>query len=660
MNRPFYSDTIENFNVTKPEEIIGKMAILSKFADEVNQKSAWKEEIRILQNILPKYRGGIYFEYSIPRMGQRIDVVLLIKSVIFILEFKVREREFPLHAIDQVWDYALDLKNFHETSHDKYIAPVLISTEAKLSETLISFTSYDDKLLSPIKCNKDLLGKVIDKVLLINEEEDVIDKTIWENGRYSPTPTIIEAAMALYSGHSVTEISRSDASAINLSTTSDEIAVIIQNSKNEKRKSICFLTGVPGAGKTLVGLNIATTHIDKTSELYSVFLSGNGPLVNILREALSRDKVNRRKEIGIKQRKGDAFREVKLFIQNVHNFRDDCLKDVNAPPIEHIALFDEAQRAWNLEQTANFMLRKKDFPGFMKSEPEFLISCLDRHKDWAVIVCLVGGGQEINTGEAGISEWIESLNRSFPDWYIYISPRLTDSEYGAGEILKNLSDRPNVIYDENLHLAVSMRSFRAEHVSQLVKQLLDLEVEEARMTLDKVKSKYPIVITRELKRAKQWLKKQARGTERYGIVVSSQAERLKPHSIDVRSPMDPIHWFLDGKQDVRSSFYLESVATEFDIQGLELDWVCVTWDADFRYSSNGWEFKSFVGDRWNQIRKAERQIYLKNAYRVLLTRARQGMVIVVPFGAEDDPTRNPSFYDPIFEYLRSIGFEVLN
>jgi hypothetical protein len=660
MDRSFYSDTIENFIKSNTEEIIGKLALKSKFADELSQKNAWREEVSILQSVLPKYRGGIYFEYSIPRMGQRIDVVLLIKSVIFILEFKVGESEFPMHAIDQVWDYALDLKNFHETSHDKYIAPVLISTEAKLSETLISFTSYDDKLLSPIKCNKDLISNVIDKVLLSNEEEDVIDKSVWENGRYSPTPTIIEAAMALYSGHSVSEISRSDASAINLSTTSDEIAAIIQNSKNRKRKSICFLTGVPGAGKTLVGLKIATTNIDKTSELYSVFLSGNGPLVNILREALARDKVNHGKEIGIKQRKGDAFREVKLFIQNVHNFRDDCLRDMDVPPIEHIALFDEAQRAWNLEQTANFMLRKKDFPGFMKSEPEFLISCLDRHKDWAVIVCLVGGGQEIHTGEAGISEWIESLNRSFPDWHIYISPRLTDSEYGAGEILKNLSNRSNVVYDENLHLAVSMRSFRAEHVSLLVKQLLDIEVEEARKTLDKVKSKYPIVITRELKKAKQWLKKQARGTERYGIVVSSQAERLKPHSIDVRSPMDPIHWFLDGKQDVRSSFYLESVATEFDIQGLELDWVCVTWDADFRYSSNGWEYKSFVGDRWNQIRKAERQVYLKNAYRVLLTRARQGMVIVVPFGAEDDPTRNSSFYDPIFEYLGTIGFEVLN
>lgn len=659
MNRSYYSDTIENFNITKPEEIIGQMAILSKFADELSQKSAWREEIRILQSVLSKYSGGIYFEYTIPRMGQRIDVVLLIQSVIFILEFKVGEREFPMHDIDQVWDYALDLKNFHETSHDKYIAPVLISTEAKLSETLISFTSYDDKLISPIKCNKDLISNVIDRVLLLHEEENVIDKTIWENGKYSPTPTIIEAAMALYSGHSVSEISRSDASAVNLSTTSDEIASIIQNSKKENHKSICFLTGVPGAGKTLVGLNIATTHIDKSSELYSVFLSGNGPLVNILREALARDRVNHGKEIGIKQRKGDAFREVKLFIQNVHNFRDDCLKDIDAPPIEHIALFDEGQRAWNLEQTANFMLRKKDFPGFMKSEPEFLISCLDRHKDWAVIVCLVGGGQEINTGEAGISEWIESLNRSFPDWHIYISPRLTDSEYGAGEILKELSNRPNVFYDENLHLSVSMRSFRAENVSLLVKQLLDLEIEEARKTFNKVKSKYPIVITRELKKAKQWLKKQARGTERFGIVVSSQAERLKPHSIDVRSPMDPIHWFLDGKQDVRSSFYLESVATEFDIQGLELDWVCVTWDADFRYSSNGWEHKSFVGDRWNNIRKIERQLYLKNAYRVLLTRARQGMVIVVPFGDEEDPTRNTSFYDPTYDYLSAIGFEVL-
>ncbi len=352
--------------------------------------------------------------------------------------------------------------------------------------------------------------------------------------------------------------------------------------------------------------------------------------------------------------------EVKMFIQNVHHFRDDCLIDLEKAPIEHVALFDEAQRAWNLEQTSNFMRIKKKKPNFNISEPEFLISCLDRHSDWAVVVCLVGGGQEINTGEAGISEWIESLERSFKNWNIYISSRLTDSEYSAGELLKQIESRPNVNYNDELHLSVSMRSFRAEHVSLLIKQLLDLNKEEAQKTLKLIKEKYPIVITRDLSKAKQWLKEHAQGSERYGIVVSSQAERLKPYAIDVKSPMDPIHWFLDGKNDVRSSFYLEDVATEFDIQGLELDWVCVTWDADFRYTEKGWEHWSFRGDRWLHIKKEERKNYLKNAYRVLMTRARQGMVIVVPSGDKEDPTRNITFYDPTFEYLKDIGFRVID
>jgi hypothetical protein len=204
-----------------------------------------------------------------------------------------------------------------------------------------------------------------------------------------------------------------------------------------------------------------------------------------------------------------------------------------------------------------------------------------------------------------------------------------------------------------------MRSFRAEHVSLLVKQVLDLQPEEAKETLGKIRERYPIMITRDLSKAKQWLKAKARGSERYGIVVSSQAERLKPHAIDVKSPVDPIHWFLDGKEDVRSSYYLEDVVTEFQVQGLELDWACVTWDADFRYTKQGWGHYSFVGDRWNKIRKPERQMYLKNAYRVLLTRARQGMVIVVPSGDEEDHTRKKEFYDPIFEYLQEIGFDVI-
>jgi hypothetical protein len=655
MKREYYSDSIANFKKTIPDQIFGILAINNEFPLEQTQRDAWLEEIYILQKVLSRFEGAVYFEYSIPRMGKRIDIVLLIGPVIFVLEFKIGEKEFLSYAIDQVWDYALDLKNFHESSHAPIIAPVLIATKVKNIQPVVAATLHNDKLLLPIKCNMELLDQVIDSVLAFAEGVN-IDRDQWESGRYCPTPTIIEAAMALYNGHSVSEISRSDASAINLSDTSNAVSEIINYSKEKSQKSICFVTGVPGAGKTLVGLNIATTHIDKKTDLYSVFLSGNGPLVAILREALARDKVRHEKELGHRIKKNVAMSDVKMFIQNVHNFRDECLVDSQNPPIEHVALFDEAQRAWDQKQTANFMLRRKKISHFQTSEPEFLISCLDRHSDWAVVVCLVGGGQEINTGEAGISEWIRALNRSFPDWHIYISPKLTDSEYGAGKILDDVKSRSNIVYKEELHLAVSMRSFRAENVSLLVKQLLDLKTDEARTTLANVGTNYPIVITRDLSFAKQWLKQHARGSERFGIVVSSQAQRLKPYAIDVKSPMDPIHWFLDGKEDVRSSYYLEDVATEFDIQGLELDWACINWDADFRYTKNGWEHWSFVGDHWNRIRKQEKQIYLKNAYRVLLTRARQGMVIVVPNGCEEDLTRKNDFFDPTFEYLREIGF----
>jgi hypothetical protein len=658
MKRAYYSDSISNFLVSDVRTILGTIELDNDFPSELSQRDAWVEEIRILKSVLPPFQGSIYFEYSIPRMGRRIDVVLLIGPVIFVLEFKVGEKEFPSYATDQVWDYALDLKNFHEPSHKRFIAPILIATQANRANQRIEPTQQHKDLLRPIESTVETLGSAIEKVLSFAKGPD-IDTQEWDAGRYCPTPTIIEAALALYGGHSVEDISRNDATAVNLTKTTGCISSIISSAKVNSHKAICFVTGVPGAGKTLVGLNIATSHMDKDKDLYSVFLSGNGPLVKVLREALARDKVRRERERGRSLKKGKAMSEVKAFVQNVHHFRDECLIDPTSAPIEHVALFDEAQRAWNLEQTSNFMRRKKHISNFNQSEPEFLISCLNRHEDWAVVVCLVGGGQEINTGEAGISEWIESLNRSFPDWHIYISSRLIDSEYGAGEVLDKLATRPNVARKDELHLAVSMRSFRAENVSYLVKQLLDLNVEEACKTLESVTPKYPIVITRDLNKAKQWLRKHAGGTERYGIVVSSQAQRLKPHAIDVKTPVDPIHWFLNGKEDVRSSYYLEDVATEFHIQGLELDWACVTWDADFRFTANGWEHWSFVGDRWNRIKKAERQVYLKNAYRVLLTRARQGMVIVVPPGDWKDATRNPAYYEATYDYLKGIGFATI-
>jgi hypothetical protein len=657
MKRSFYSSSISNFLSSTSEYILGILADKNEFSLEQTQRLAWNTQIKILKEILCDYDGKVFFEYSIPRMGRRIDVVVLIRNVIFVLEFKIGEREFLLSSIDQVLDYALDLKNFHETSHEHLIAPILIATEARNVIPLISATPHNDNVLFTIRSNVSVLKETIDNVLQF-ADGDNIDVQSWDLGKYSPTPTIIEAAMALYNGHNVVEITKSGAEAKNLTETSKSLEEIIYRGKQNQEKAICFVTGVPGAGKTLVGLDIATKHLDKKNDLTSVFLSGNGPLVAILREALTRDKFQRQKAQGKKVRKGEIMSEVKLFIQNVHNFRDDVLKDEN-PPFEHVAIFDEAQRAWDITQTANFMLRKKNTPDFHISEPEFLISVLDRHKDWAVIICLVGGGQEINTGEAGISEWIESLNRSFPNWRIYISDKLTDGEYAAGQALEKLKSHKHVYKKPELHLNVSLRSFRAEHLSLLVKNLLDLKQEDAIKNYQEIKNKYPIALTRNIHVAKKWLKEKARGTERYGMVVSSQAIRLKPYAIDVKSPMDPIHWFLDGKEDIRSSYYLEDVATEFQVQGLELDWTCVTWDGDFRYSPEGWKSFSFVGSKWHNINKEERKLYLKNAYRVLLTRARQGMVIVVPEGDEEDITRHPAFYDDTFEYLQSIGFDII-
>lgn len=656
--RSYYSATLAEFCAADRNEIFARMALQNDFDLTGTQRDAWLEQAEVLQRVLAGHIGALYLEFTIPRMGRRIDALVIIGPVIFVLEFKVGEQTFSSQDVDQVIDYALDLHNFHEGSHDAYIAPVLICTRAHPDRQRVPDTRPSDRLFEVSRTNSDGLAAPIARILsLAGSPEIRIDQ--WEESGYKPTPTIIEATLALYRGHSVTEISRSDAGATNLSKTAGTVASIIAATKTRSQKAICFVTGVPGAGKTLVGLDAATKHIDHKDELYSVFLSGNGPLVAILQEALARDKVRQERLRGRAARKGAALREVRAFVQNVHHFRDECLVDAEKPPIEHVAIFDEAQRAWNLKQTVDFMRRKKGRADFNRSEPEFLISCLDRHEDWAVVICLVGGGQEINTGEAGISEWLSALDRSFPDWRIYVSDRLVDSEYDAGPIVEALRTRERVEFKLALHLATSIQSFRSENVSKLVKELLDLELGTARETLRHVQERYPITLTRDLNTARRWLRGKARGSERYGIVVSSQAERLKPHALDVKTPVNPVHWFLNGKDDVRSSYYLEDVATEFHVQGLELDWACVVWDADFRFTPEGWQHWSFRGNGWQRILAHERQKYLKNAYRVLLTRARQGMVVVVPRGDDEDPTRNPAYYDQTFDYLSRSGMSLI-
>ncbi len=654
----YFKDTIESFLLASTEEIIGSITMANKFDSTFNQNRSWEIQIPILKKALYGYSGTIFFEFSIPRMGERVDVLVIIDNIVFVIEFKIGEHKFLNYHIEQVWDYALDLKNFHKPSHDAVLTPILVASEAQQSIIEIATTSHNDNLILPIRTGKADFREAIRNTLLFFQDDNKIDGNEYSKGSYLPTPTIVEAAVSLYNNHTVDEITRSDADAKNLTNTTSAISEIIEYAKLKRKKIICFVTGVPGAGKTLVGLKVATSYLDKEKGNTSVYLSGNAPLVAILQEALARDKVKNEKERGNKLSKGKAKSGVKAFIQIIHHYRDAYLVDPK-PPYDHVAIFDEAQRAWNKEQTIKFMKQKKNIHNFDFSEPEFLISCLNRHKDWAVIICLVGGGQEINTGEAGISEWLNAVMNRFSDWEVCISPNLTDSEYSAIESIEKLNKKTNVKFNTDLHLAVSMRSFRAENLSYFIKNILDLNFEEARKTLSNISENYPIVLTRDLTEAKKWLKEKARGSERYGIIVSSQAQRLKPFAVDVKSPMNPVNWFLNGKDDVRSSFYLEDVATEFHVQGLELDWACIIWDGDLRYSENEWKTFSFVGKRWQHIHKEERKQYLINAYRVLLTRARQGMVIVVPEGNIEDHTRKSEYYDTTYQYLKSIGIQIL-
>ena len=649
--RYWYGASIPEFVGASAQEIVGQLTLNSSFDVDRTQAAAWLTEIEFLQSTLSDLVGSIFFEFNIPRMGRRIDVVLVIGPVIFAVEFKVGEKTFDRSAIDQVWDYGLDLKNFHKASHDASIVPILIATEASECPHT-EYVADADKLYRPIVVDRRNFRSVFDTAVA-KISGPVVDADAWPRGSYNPRPTIIEAARALYAHHSVEAIDQFDAGEQNLAITSRRVEELVDDARAKSLKRICFVTGVPGAGKTLVGLNLATRR-EENQPTHAVFLSGNGPLVKVLQAALTRDELARHKKRGDKVRKGEVEGPIKSFIQNVHHFRDEGIVDPG-PPDDHVVIFDEAQRAWNQKKAADFMLRRKKRPGFSMSEPEFLISYMDRRQDWAVIICLVGGGQEIHTGEAGIGAWLDAVNLRFPEWEMFISSRLTDSEYVAGRVLEIVRERPRTKFDDSLHLAVSMRSFRAENVSAFVKALLDCDKAAAKKTFAELSGRYPIAITRDLNAAKRWIRQRARGTERYGLVASSKAMRLKPHAIDIRVSVDPVHYFLNERNDTRSSYYLEDAATEFQVQGLELDWVCVNWDGDFRFSGSDWNYHDFRGNRWCNISDADNRVYLRNAYRVLLTRARQGMVVFVPPGDVNDPTRSPTFYDSTFNYLRDLG-----
>ena len=705
-NRCLYNNSVSSFLEDDDNSVLGELCNNYNGSVQSTQIDAWKEEIIIMKNVLSAIgkEGRIVFEYDIPRLGKRIDVVVLLSGIIFCLEFKVGESKILEADVDQVLDYALDLKYFHKLSSEKIIAPILIATNHKSSSTSVISSVYNDGIINPLITGQDGLKELISKVLDTYPNETAVDSN-WIISPYAPTPTIIEAARTLYENHTVDNITRHEADKVSTDKTIDYILKVIKASKENREKSICFVTGVPGAGKTLVGLDVAIKQTyqgkdEPVKDEGAVYLSGNGPLVAVLTEALARDNQKKSISNGSKKNLSDSRREVRKSIQMIHRYRDNMLMKIKNPvengvleidpskairqedagygEVEHVAIFDEAQRTWTHKRLADYLKRggtygnKLKVPNFPMSEAEFLIWSLDQREDWATIVCLVGGGQEINTGEAGISEWIKALNKRFTNWKVYISPKLSEPEYAEGKVNELLKDNKNVTYAEDLHLSVSLRSFRAEKLSAFVQALLTFDPKAADIYQD-IKDKYPIVLTRDMEKAKEWLHSQVRGSERTGVLITKEAARFKPLGIHVLLSGDEnaVHWFLEDKIDTRSSNFLEDAATEIQVQGLELDYVCLLWDADMRYKNGRWEFYQFDGKtKWkkqepNTENKQEQLKYMLNAYRVLLTRARSGMVICVPAGNPnktptgfwEDSTRLPEFYDGTYNYLKSLGLE---
>lgn len=707
MSRCLYNNSFDEFNNASDDSVLGE--IIKRFHGVAPTVSieAWEGEISIMKDVLsqlPDKDGQIIFEYNIPRLGKRIDVVLLINGIIFCIEFKVGESKILEADIDQVLDYALDLKNFHKFSQEHLIVPILVATKYSHSSSEIKMSVYDDRVVNPLVTGKAGIAKLVFEVLRRFPNEATVNSD-WVISPYAPTPTIIEAARTLYENHSVEDITRHEADDVDTDKTINYILDVIRHSKTHMQKSICFVTGVPGAGKTLVGLDVAVKQTYQGNDVpiegeQAVYLSGNGPLVAVLNEALAQDNYKKAKAKGESKKLSDSRREVSKSIQIIHRYRDNMLAKIKNPvekgvleidpskaveneeagfgEVEHVAIFDEAQRSWTHKRLADYLKRggtygnKLKVPNFPMSEAAFLIWSLDQRKDWATIVCLVGGGQEINTGEAGISEWIKALNQQFPHWNIYISPKLTDPEYAEGKVNELLKDNANVTYAESLHLGVSLRSYRAEKLSAFVHALLSFD-DSAADIYTEIKDKYPIVLTRDMAKAKRWLHSKVRGSERTGVLVTKESARFKPLAIHILPSGDEnaVHWFLDDKTDTRSSNYLEDAATEIQVQGLELDYTCLLWDADMRCKNSQWYFYKFSDHtKWvEQIAttesKQELQKYMLNAYRVLLTRARAGMVICVPAGNSnktlngfwEDSTRLPEFYDGTYQYLKSLGIE---
>lgn len=664
----YYRATLAKFLEDDPKRILGILTAASGdsgFSElKHRQTKAWQREIEMLRAAASalvaedraRQQWTLLLEYPIPRRRSRIDAVLLAGGCIFCIEFKTEDRKHSRQTDRQAEDYALDLRDFHEQSRGRPIFPFAVAAKAAAETPLTTPDNWSDDVRPVWRANASDFASLLSKAFKTESIRlgSKIDAATWDFSPYRPVPTIVEAAEALFAGHNVREIAHSHAGAINLSLTSEKLVEIVQHAQRNAQKVACFVTGVPGAGKTLAGLNVVHNPVLRQGgRPPGIFLSGNGPLVKIVSAAIARDFKRRRQDNG-------GERTASTFIQNVHSFVRDAMDKPDRPVAEHVVIFDEAQRAWHAAHNA-----KKT--GQDISEPETMLSIMDRHQEWAVLIALVGGGQEIHSGEAGLAEWGRTLREKFPHWHVAVSPSaLTGDTSVAGHRLFEDENNDSLLIqpEPTLHLDVCLRSFRAQRVSEWVDAVLRGDAERAAAIIVEL-GDFPLSLTRSLSTARAWLLERTRGLRRCGLVASSGAIRLRSYGLELSSGFRQgnrdlyVHWFLAQPPDVRSSNQLEVVASEFECQGLELDWVGLCWGNDFTFDNpvGDWSYRSFSGSRWGEVRKSIDRRYLMNSYRVLLTRAREGLVIWVPPGECGDETLLPQSFDATAAYLKRCGLE---
>lgn len=634
----WWAGTLEELRRCSPDKIVGQLAtrlVETHALSRATQLRAWQAEIVILAAALAgaPAHWRLLLEYPLLRLGKRIDAVLLTERAIFVLEFKIGATSFSPMDREQAEDYALDLFDFHAASRAHPIVPILVATSAR--DRPGQWPLFTVPVTQVQDATADSLRDIITGCAArAPAAQSPLDMGGWETAPYRPVPTIVEAARMLYARHGVSEIAAARADLTNLSRTTDAILQTIAEARAAHRHMIVFVTGIPGAGKTLCGLNAVFGPVPEAA-----FLTGNLPLVFVIRAALERDARLQGRNVR------DAKQETESAIQPLIGFLRDNLQR-SEPPHEHVVIFDEAQRAWD----ADFGRRKF---GHAQSEAALFLDIMHRHADWAVIVALVGNGQEINTGEAGLAAWGEALTER-PDWQI-LAPSGVIGTSDPRQCLFAVAPSGADIQD-NLHLTVPVRSVRSALAAPWVEAVLAGNPDNARSIAAEAGG-IPFYVTRSLSAMRIALRHFARGSRRAGLVCSAGARRLQADGVWPNFPhLDAdamANWFLGRWPDVRASDALEVPATQFACQGLELDHVGLCWGNDLirRSDQRSWSARRFSGSRWQERRKEADIAYQTNIYRVLLTRARYETIIWVPDGDEADITRPPHEFDAIANFL---------